>query len=352
MASSYRENTDHPSTKKMIAIWSVFPYFGCFASFWLLLVASLPTGCFWLLRFLRLLRMSATPSSSSAAKDGDLAALQARIAELEFANKKNERALETISDEHRCPCCTEIVKIPVTPKTVWGSNDRKSCGHIFCLKCLRSWWAVQKQQHRPLNCPKCRALIHNQGSRGFAEMMTVLGKHHFVPYDALHARESPEGFDCQNDCGEKFTACDTYWQHLRETCPKSQIPCTGPTNRDKCPYRLISKRSELISGRCLRCSQTAAAMKYRNLNCERQNKNADVERMEERMQRLQREINGLKESRDKFLKYIENNLEPSMVPILSEYDELTRRLRDAGFGEGTPLDPPPRPPLQPPSWFF
>ena len=317
------KNTDHPS-KKMIAIWLVFPYFGYFAS----------------------------PSSSSAAKNGDLAALQARIAELELANKKNEQDLEKISDEHKCPICMEIVMIPVTPKTVWKPDERKSCGHIFCLKCLRSWWDAQKQQHRPLNCPKCRAPIHKQGSLGFAKMMTVLEKHHFVRYDALHARKSPKGFDCQNSCGKKFKTCDAYWQHLRETCPESPIPCTGPTKRDGCRYRVISKRSEMISGRCLRCSQTAAAMKYRNLNCERQNKNADVERMEERMDRLQREINGLKESRDKFLKYIENDLEPGMVSIRFKYDELTLRLRDAGFGEGTPLEPPPRPPLQPPSWFF
>lgn len=200
--------------------------------------------------------------------------------------------LDEFRKEHICPCCQEIVKIPVTPKTVWTHLQVQSCGHIFCLKCLRSWWESQRNAGLQLNCPTCRASIFNKNnSQSLASKMRILPRHESERYDILNKLEHPNGFDCQNYCGKKFTSSSAYHDHLRQDCPKSLIPCIGPDSEHGCTIRFKGPRDEMVENRCLKC----ARLNYTNRVSVMEQFERQVIEQQTRFQEMKKKLESVKD---------------------------------------------------------
>lgn len=255
---------------------------------------------------------------------------QEQIAKLRDENKclglrhrELNKLLEKLGECHRCPICCEIVKIPVTAKTVWRRPAGQSCGHVFCLKCLRAWWKTKREANEQLNCPTCRAVVFRENSyvNGFAHYMRVLTQQ-FAQYDALLLHKYPDGFDCQNNCGQTFKGCDDYWHHLKEKCLNSIVYCRGPTSSTSCDYNWTGKRGDTIVHRCIRCAQKSVV--YELLNDQTQK-----EEGLEAIRKLELQIQEYK-----------NNVEKATARMAThtvEYNVITARMRSIGLGIGVPL---------------
>eukprot|EP00834_Sanchytrium_tribonematis_P007366 NODE_655_length_4980_cov_0.331899.p3 type:complete len:177 gc:universal NODE_655_length_4980_cov_0.331899:1196-1726(+) len=93
--------------------------------------------------------------------------------ELQGSQRSVSVQTEIVVEPFQCSICLDVASSPITTK----------CGHLFCFKCIKSWFDVSFK----LSCPVCKQ------NSGFKHLIPI-----YINNDEKHA------FDYQEEIPEEF----------------------------------------------------------------------------------------------------------------------------------------------------
>ncbi|XP_073686760.1 tripartite motif-containing protein 16-like [Garra rufa] len=182
-------------------------------------------------------------------------------------------------DELMCPVCLDLLKDPVSIQ----------CGHSYCKSCITGCWD-QEDQMRVYSCPQCRQIFSPRPALGKNTMLAEL-------VEKLKKTKLPA--DC--DAGAGDVQCDqlketqkTFQQRIQQR-EKDVQQLRETVESHKRSAQTAVEDSERIFTELIRSIERSRSELIRLI---RDQEKTAVSRAEERLERLEQEINDLRRRDD------------------------------------------------------
>ncbi|XP_074473080.1 E3 ubiquitin/ISG15 ligase TRIM25-like [Sebastes fasciatus] len=154
-----------------------------------------------------------------------------------------QRGIEMDEEKLCCSICLDLLKDPVTI----------SCGHNYCMSCIRSHWDVEDQKGI-YSCPQCRLLLVPRPvllkNTMLADLVEEMKKTGLQAAPADHCYAGPGDVACDSCTGRKLKAFKSCLQCLVSFCEQHLQPHYESPAFEK--HKLVDPSKKLQENICTR----------------------------------------------------------------------------------------------------